>query len=207
MRFFDERNNPAPTGAVDRFIRRFPAVSYGMAVLVVYVVAASALGLALVPSLLLAGALVPPLWALDSWLRWPALGLLGGAMPFTWGFTLLVVVPLYNLVLPTRLRPFAGGYFTLAAVPWYLHNALFYLVRFTFLPFVTMTPFGVIFLRAMGMRVGRRVRISSEHFSDPCLITLGDDVVIGGSATVYCHHGGAGHLVIAPVVIGDRATI
>ena len=39
------------------------------------------------------------------------------------------------------------------------------------------------------------------------MITLGDDVVIGGSATLFCHYGGAGRLVIAPIVVGDRATI
>src|SRR5439155_26433027 len=53
-------------------------------------------------------------------------------------------------------RPFKGGYFTIAAVPWYVHNALFYLVRFAFLPFVTTTPFGIGFLRRPGLRIGRR---------------------------------------------------
>jgi len=207
LKFFDEKDNPTPTGAVDRFIRRFSGVSYALAVIVVYVMAASALGLALVPSLLLVNATGPRLWSWDSWLRWPALGVLGGSAVFLAGFALLIVVPIYNLLLPTRLRPFDGGYFTVAAVPWYLHNALFYLVRFTFLPFVTMTPIGTLFLQAMGMKLGRRVRISSENFSDPSMITLGDDVVIGGSATLFCHYGGAGRLVIAPVVVGDRATI
>jgi acetyltransferase-like isoleucine patch superfamily enzyme len=59
----------------------------------------------------------------------------------------------------------------------------------------------------MGMRMGQRPRITTEFFSDPCMITLGDDVTIGGSAHIFCHYGGAGHLVIAPVVIGNRATI
>ena len=207
MKFFDEEDNPVPTGAVDRFIRRFSSLSYALAVIAVYVIAAMAVGLALVPSFLLVNRAGPQLWSWESWLRWPALGLLGGSALFLSGFALLVVVPILNFLLPTRLRPFSGGYFTLAAVPWYLHNALFYLVRFSFLPFVTMTPIGILFLRAMGMRLGRRVRISSENFSDPSMITLGDDVVIGGSATLFCHYGGAGRLVIAPIVVGDRATI
>ena len=48
---------------------------------------------------------------------------------------------------------------------------------------------------------------TTEFISDPCMITLGDDVTIGGSAHVFCHYGGGGHLVIAPVVIGSGATI
>ncbi len=207
MAFFDPSKNPPPSGAIDRFIRRFNAVSYGLAVLALYALAATALGVALVPSMLLVARWTPPLWHSAAWWRWPALGsLLGGAL-FVWGFALLVVIPAYNFVLPTRLRPFKGGYFTIAAVPWYLHNGLFYLVRFTFLSFVTLTPFGILFLRAMGMKMGKRPRISTENISDPCMITLGDDVAIGGSAHLFCHYGGGGHLVIAPVVIGSRATI
>ena len=76
-----------------------------------------------------------------------------------------------------------------------------------FTPFVSATPIGTLFLSAMGMRVGKRVRMTSENFTDVSMITLGDDVVIGGSATIFCHFGGAGKLVIAPVVIEARATI
>ena len=207
MRYFSAADNPPPTGVVDRFVRRFHRVSYALAVLAIYLIAATALGLALVPSVLAGSCAVPRLWRWDSWARWPLLGILGGALAFLWGFSLLVVVPVFNFVLPTRLRAFSGGYFTAAAVPWYLHNGLFYLVRYTFLPFVTPTPIGIVFLRAMGMRMGRRPRITTENFTDVSMITLGDDVSIGGSAHVFCHYGGAGRLVIAPVVIGSRATI
>ena len=182
-------------------------MSYGAATLAMYVIAASALGVALAPSLLVVSRAWPPLWSWSSALRWPALGVLAGASLFLWGFSLLVVVPVFNLILPTRLRPFKGGYFTVAAVPWYLHNGLFYVVRYTFLPFVTLTPFGNLFLRAMGMKLGKRVRIGTENFSDPCLITIGDDSALGGSCHVFCHYGGGGHLVIEPVVIGARVTI
>lgn len=210
-RFARDDKNPARAdtdrGRIDRFIRRYNAVSYGLAVLALYALGATALGLALVPAVWLVERGAPPLWPPVRWYESVALAVLIAAAFFVWGFALLVVVPIYNLILPTRLRPFRGGYFTVAAVPWYLHNGLFYLVRFTFLPFVTLTPFGTLFLRAMGMKMGKRPRITTENISDPCMITLGDDVVIGGSAHVFCHYGGGGHLVIAPVHIGSRATI
>ena len=126
---------------------------------------------------------------------------------FVFGFALLVVVPLYNLALPTRVHPFKGGYYTLRAAPWLLHNALFYLVRYTFLPFVTLTPFGVWFLKAMGMKIGRHAFVNTEYISDPQLITLGDDAALGGSVRICAHFGGGGHLTVAPVVIGARATL
>jgi hypothetical protein len=207
MPFFDPRHNPPPSSRVDQFVRRFNTASYVIAVVALYLIGASAVGLALTPAVWLLRRWGPELWQDARASRLLALGLLTGVAVFVSGFTLLVVVPIYNAVLPTRLRPFRGGYFTAAAIPWYLHNGLFYLVRFTVLPFVTLTPVGIWFLRAMGMRMGRRPRISTELISDPCMITLGDDVVIGGSAHVFCHFGGGGHLTIAPVTVGSRATI
>ena len=90
---------------------------------------------------------------------------------------------------------------------WFLHNGLFYLVRFTFLPFITLTPYGVWFLKAMGMRIGRHAFINTEYISDPGLITIGDDAVVGGSVRIFAHYGGGGNLVIAPVTVGSRATL
>lgn len=204
---FDETRNPPPLNAVDRFIRRFHFAAYLTAIFILYLVGATVFGLALAPSLWLLSRWVP--WSLDLGgpIRWLILGVGFGLAFFLFGFTLLLVVPLYNLLLPTRIKPFKGGYYTIAALPWYLHNGLFYLVRFTFLPYVTVTPFGIWFLKAMGMKIGRRVYITTEYISDPQLITLEDDVVLGGSVRIFAHYGGAGNLVIAPVVVGAGATV
>jgi acetyltransferase-like isoleucine patch superfamily enzyme len=59
----------------------------------------------------------------------------------------------------------------------------------------------------MGMRTGRRAFINAEFISAPCLITIGDEVVVGGRVHLCAHDGGGGHGVIAPVLIGDGATI
>jgi len=199
--------SPPPRSFVDRFIRRFQFVSYLGATLIIYLIAATALGLAATPALWFLDHTVGWAAQLPTWAGYPAFGTLIALAFFLAGFSLLVVVPIYNRILPTRIEHFKGEYYTIAALPWFIHNALFYLVRFTFLPFVTLTPFGLWFLRAMGMRTGRRAYINTELISDPQLITLGDDVVIGGSATIFAHYGGGGYLVIEPVVIGSRATI
>ena len=176
-------------------------------VLGVYAIVASALGLALTPAVLVWQ------WVAEWGARLSMLGhafaiALGTAVAFfVFGFALLVVVPVYNLVLPTRVRPFKGGYYTLRAAPWLLHNALFYLVRYTFLPFVTLTPFGIWFLKAMGMTIGRHAFINTEYISDPQLIQVGDDAALGGSVRICAHFGGGGHLTVAPVTIGARATL
>ena len=198
---------PPPRGPIDYVIRRFQFVSYVTATLAMYLIAATAIGLALAPALIFVNRTVAWAATFPGWIAYPALGTLLAIGFFLTGFTLLIVVPIYNFILPTRIERFKGAYYTIAALPWFIHNALFYLVRFTFLPFVTLTPFGIWFLKAMGMKMGKRPYINTELISDPQLITLGDDVVIGGSATIFAHYGGGGYLVIEPVVIHSKVTI
>jgi acetyltransferase-like isoleucine patch superfamily enzyme len=198
---------PPPRNAADRLIRTFRFPAYLLSVLTLYGLGCLALGLALAPAAWVFYRLGSFGLSLSNWLRWPVVGLTAALSFFVFGFTLLIVVPILNKVLPTRIRPYKGGYFMLASVPWFVHNGLFYIVRFTFLPFVTMTPFGLWFLKGMGMKVGKRAFINTEHISDPRLITLGDDVALGGSVRIFAHYGGGGNLVIAPVVIGDRCTV
>jgi acetyltransferase-like isoleucine patch superfamily enzyme len=204
---FGTRWNPPPRGRFDRFVRRFGVLTHLLAILGLYGVAALAIGLALAPVLWLLDAWLPWAHARAGWLRWPLAGFGFGLAFFVAGFALLGVVPLLNLLLPTRPKPFEGGYFSAAAVPWGLHNGLFYIARYTFLPWVTLTPFGPWFLRAMGMKIGARAFINTEFISDPRLIEIGDDAVVGGSVHLFAHYGGGGHLSIAPVRIGARATL
>ena len=205
--FVDSPKNPPPRSALDQVLRRFARISYHVFVVLVLVVAASALGCALAPALWVWRA--ASVWSapFPVLLKYFASGLALSAAFFVFGFALLLIVPVYNFVLPTRVKPFKGGYYTIHAVPWALHNVLFYLVRYTFLPFVTLTPFGIWFLKSMGMTIGRHVFVNTELISDPRLITLGDDVTLGGSVRIFAHYGGGGNLVIAPVVIEDRATV
>ena len=153
MRAFTAADNPPPSGWVDRAVRRAPAAAHVVVGLLMYGSAILALGLAAAPSLAVGAAAWPRVATLNAPWRWIVAGPGIAALLFLWGFALLAVVPAMNAVLPTRIRPSSGGYFTVRSIPWYLHNGLLYLVRFTFLPFVTMTPIGTHFLRAMGMRI------------------------------------------------------
>lgn len=201
------RRDLPPRSALDRFIRRFQHVSHFVAVLALYAIAALALGIALAPALWLVDRARTIAAPLAAWGHWLVLGIGAGAAIFVFGFALLVVVAVFNWVLPTRIGEFHGSYYTAAAVPWFVHNALFYLVRFTFLPFVTMTPIGLWFLRAMGMKIGAGTMINTEYLSDVNLLTLGEKVAVGGSVRIFAHYAGAGRLTIVPVVIGDRVTL
>lgn len=201
------RYNAPASGAFDRLLRRHGALAHLLAILLLYLLVALLIGAAMAPALWLGSLWWGWVSALAEPWRWLTAGFGVGVGFFVAGFSLLIAVPVVNFLLPTRVKPFHGGYYSLAAVPWALHNGLFYLARYTFLPYVTLTPFGPWFLRAMGMRLGQRVFLNTEFISDPQLITIGDDAVIGGSVHLFAHYGGGGHLVVAPVRIGARVTI
>jgi acetyltransferase-like isoleucine patch superfamily enzyme len=205
--FIQHPKNPPPKSALDAVLRRFARVSYHGFIVGVFLVGIVAIACALAPALWLSAWTFAWSAPYGEAARWLVRGVSVAASFFVFGFALIVVIPIFNFALPTRVKPFKGGYYTIHAVPWALHNALFYVVRYTFLTWITLTPFGIWFLRAMGMRIGRHAFVNTDRLSDPRLITLGDNVTIGGSARIFAHYGGGGHLVIEPVTIDDRATI
>ena len=149
----------------------------------------------------------PPLAALSPAWRYPLTGLALAGSYFAYGLTLLLVAPLLNGLLGGRLQPYRGSAVSLTALRWYVHCTLTLLVRYSFLEFVTPSPFAQLYYRLMGMRIGRNVTINSTAIADPSLIELADGVTIGGSASVMAHYAQGGYLVIAPVRIAAGATI
>lgn len=126
---------------------------------------------------------------------------------FAYGVSLIFIAPLFNTILRGRLRAWRGKAVSLECLPWYIHASLTLIVRLSFLEFVTPSPLTNIFYRLMGMKIGTGVTINSTAIADPSLIELGDRVTIGGSASIMAHYAQGGYLVIAPVKIGQGATI
>ena len=124
-----------------------------------------------------------------------------------YGLTLIFIVPLVNKILPLKLRPLKSSWYSLEVIPWYYHNALTYLVRYTFLDFITPTPLNKLFYQMMGMKIGKGSVINTSNISDPCLIEIGDYVTVGGSASLVAHYGQKGILVIEKLIIKNKVTV
>jgi acetyltransferase-like isoleucine patch superfamily enzyme len=151
------------------------------------------------------------LWAFvpdtGTWLRYPLHGLVLAASYFAYGLSLIVIAPALNALLGGRLTPYRGSTVSLAAMRWYVHCTMTLVVRYSFLEFVTPSPFSLLYYRLMGMKIGNNVTLNSTAIADPSLITLEDGATIGGSASLLAHYAQGGYLVIAPVKIGAGATI
>ena len=125
---------------------------------------------------------------------------------FLFSFTIIFVVPLVNYPFIPFVRSYRGPWFSLESIPWYIHNALIYLVRYTILDLITPSPLNILFYRMMGMKIGKGVMINTSNISDACLIELEDYAVIGGSASLMAHYGMKGYLIIDRLKIGRGST-
>ncbi len=194
-------------GLLENILREFKIFAHLGLLAPLYLAGALCIGAALLPGFYLYqwSYSVSAHWS--ELLRFWILGSSLGAGYLMYGFSLIFLMPSLNWAFQGRLSAWRGPYYSLPAIRWYIHNGLTYLVRFTFLEFITPTPFNLFFFRMMGMKIGEGTIINSIHISDPSLIHLGRKVTLGGSVTIVAHYGQGGFLVLAPVHIGDKVTV
>ncbi len=194
-------------GFLETILRRFRNKAFGIALLPLYLISIFAMGISATPGVYFFFWVkeITQHWA--PFLHYGAMSSAAIAAYFMYGFCLVFVVPFFNYLNPFKIKPFRGNYYSLKSAPWYIHNALTYIVRYTFLEFITPTPLNVMFYKMMGMKVGKGVHINTTNISDPGLIEIGNYVTIGGSATIIAHYGQRGYLVLSKVKIGDGVTI
>jgi hypothetical protein len=194
-------------GVLEVIIRKFRLPSFIITLAFLYFLILLAMGIAATPGIYIFNYFME---ATAHWLQffhYLSLGFSIALGYFLYGLTIIFVVPLFNFLMPFRLKPFRGNYFSLSSVPWYFHNAFIYVVRYTFLEFFTPTPLNILFYKMMGMKIGKHAHINTTNISDAALIEIGDKVTIGGSATIFAHYASKGYLVVEPVKIKAGATV
>lgn len=194
-------------GFLEMIFRRFRTGTYVVALVFLYLLVLFAMGISITPGVYLFNFIQESTAQWPQFLHYLAIACSIVLGYFLYGFTMIFVVPFFNFLMPFRVKPFRGGYFSLATVAWYIHNAFLYVVRFTFLEFFTPTPLNILFFRMMGMKIGKHVHINTTNISDAALIEIGDRVTIGGSATIFAHYASSGYLVVERVKIMAGANI
>ncbi len=188
-------------------LKKFPNLSQLGLILPLYALSFVIMGIAVAPALAFFSARFEWVSPESEILRWIVSGIAAVLAYFVYGFVLIFLVPAVNLLILPFVKAGRGVYHAPGTIVWYAHNNLTYIVRFTFLQFITPSPFNLLFYKMMGMKIGRGVQINSTNISDPGLITLEDYVTIGGSATLAAHYGVAGFLIRSPIVIRKGATV
>lgn len=155
--------------------------------LVLYALGALVFGLALTPALLM----VRTVWLAtaggDLYRQALATSVAAAAGFFVFGVTLLCLIGLLNILLGLRLKEGSYPAGHPETLKWFFLNALFLGLRVTFMDFMLLTPFCPLFYSMMGTRLGPGVQINSRNVADLSLLSIGENTVIGGNATVIGH--------------------
>ena len=195
------------SGFVELFFRRFRTISFMMMCICMLVVYALSIGISITPGILITRFIYSLTLDYNYFLQSICIGIAVGTGFLLYGLSIIFVVPFFNFLNPFKLKPYRGPWFSVESLGWTIHNSLNYLVRYTFLEFITPSPLNILYFKLMGMKIGKGVIINSSNISEPCLIELGDYVTIAGSATIFAHYAQKGYIVCAPVIIKKGATI
>jgi acetyltransferase-like isoleucine patch superfamily enzyme len=134
-----------------------------------------------------------------------ALGLVSAF--FVYGFSLILILGLLRVVFRLNLKEGEHRVGSFGIYRWMFINGLYMVAAITFMDFILLTPFSIIFFRLMGAKVGKNVQINSKKCFDLSLIEIGDNVVIGGYATIMCHSFERGRLILRKVKIGKNVVL
>lgn len=203
----ESSDRPGMLGVVESFLRKFKFLAFVIYLVFLFALVVSSLGFSLAPAIYFFSQMSDIASQYGTIIKSIILGISLATSYFIYGFCLIFVIPAFNFLLPLKLSTFTGNWYSMETLPWYTHNALTYMVRFTFLDFITPTPLNVLFFRMMGMKIGKGVMINTTYISDPCMITIEDYVTVGGSVTIFAHYGQKGILVIKPVIIRKGVTV
>jgi acetyltransferase-like isoleucine patch superfamily enzyme len=126
---------------------------------------------------------------------------------FTYGFCLILILGLLRVVFRLNLQEGEHHVGSYGIHRWMFINGLYMVAAITFMDFILLTPFSIIFFRLMGAKVGKNVQINSKKCFDLSLIEIGDNVVIGGYATIMCHSFERNRLILRKVKIGNNVVL
>ena len=167
--------------------------------------------------LVLGVSIFPGTWLLyQIWGHTAAVGINLRLLYFCFGFVfgyflsgamLMMVVSFIRTIFQLRLKEgtFRGD--SLEIFKWIFVNAFFLAVKVAFMDFILMTPYCALFYKFMGAKIGRNVTINSKNVMDLSLLEIGDNVVIGGNATVIGHSFEKEGLRLKKVKIGKNVII
>ena len=126
---------------------------------------------------------------------------------FIYGFSLIFILGLLRIVFRLNLQEGEYRIASFGIYRWMFINGLYMIAAITFMDFILLTPFSILFFRLMGAKVGKNVQINSKKCFDLSLIEIGDNAVIGGYATVMCHSFERNRLILRKVKIGRNVVL
>ncbi|MDD4879888.1 MAG: DapH/DapD/GlmU-related protein [Candidatus Omnitrophica bacterium] len=178
-----------------------------LSAVVMYLIGTVFFGIALIPGIVLSFKTWACVQNMPGAVKYLLLGLSMAGGYFLFGLTLVLLAGGVRAALFLRLKEGDYSIFDLEAYKWAFVSALYLLVNYTFIDFILLTPFANLFLRLLGVKLGKNVQINSKFIYDATLLEIGDNTVIGGGAIIIGHIVERGVLKLRKVKIGKSVTI
>lgn len=126
---------------------------------------------------------------------------------FVWGWTYCLCCVIYKQVVFYHPKEGEWTLFSWSVVGWATTGAVTNFANEMFLKHWKGTPMLNLWYRALGAKIGKRVTINSIYIFDWNLLTLDDDVVIGGDCVLMAHSLEGGKMRMRPVHLGKSAMV
>ncbi len=126
---------------------------------------------------------------------------------FIMGITMMLTLPILRLLMGAKTGEGRVPIRSFKVWSWYNYNGLILAWQTLFGKFWRSSALYVLFLRAMGAKIGKHVIVNSNTVYDHDMLEIGDKTVIGGDAAIIGHVGEKGHLVREKIRIGKGCTI
>jgi acetyltransferase-like isoleucine patch superfamily enzyme len=182
--------------------------------LVVYTIYAGVLALSVFPTMVLLIRLLPPIVApaigapFAVLLRTGLIGALVLALGFyCYLFSASVVQALFIRLVSLGIKPGRYPAISVTTLRWLIFSGVFTISMRTHLPVIPVSFLINLYFRIIGCKMGRNVKINSPKINDAYLLTLEDDVIIGGGTDITCHLFERDHLILQRIRIGAGTLI
>ena len=119
----------------------------------------------------------------------------------------VLVFGIFERILTIGFKP--GRYATSSGTfaRWIVYSGLHVIFLNLVLPYISGTVWNKLFYKILGAKIGKNVFINSPKLSDAYLLELGDNVVIGGDASITCHIFEGNSLILGKIKIGNNVLI
>ncbi|MDP2339684.1 MAG: DapH/DapD/GlmU-related protein [Deltaproteobacteria bacterium] len=124
-----------------------------------------------------------------------------------WGTTYCACCVVFKWLMFYHPKPGEWKLFSWSVVGWGLTGATTNFANEMFLKHFKGTPMLNIWFTLLGAKIGKRVSINSVLIFDWNLITIEDDVVVGGDAVLMAHSLEGGQMRMRPVRLGKKSMI
>jgi hypothetical protein len=177
---------------------------------IVYALYTGVIAVSIAPAAWIALSLLP--WALPSGVVATAttairLAAVAGIGFYSYVFAGAVFQATLIRILSAGVKPGRYPAISFTTVRWLIYSGIFTISTRSVLPFVPVTFVINMYFRIIGCRMGKNVKLNTFQLNDAYLLTLGDNVIIGGQTDVSCHLFEQNHLLLKRIEIGSDTLI